>query len=483
MKEFTDLALDTAKVCGASYADIRIIYTKAERISVKNERVSHLHRHDDLGFGIRVIAEGAWGFSSSNRLTKEEVQRVAAEAVEIAKASASLKLRDVVLASEPPHVDVWRTPIEKDPFEVPMEKKIELLLRINELALKIKGIKVAEAGMEFTREHKFFANTEGSFVEQEIYFSGVGYSTFAVGHNDMQRRSFPASFRGQYMAKGYELIEEIPLLENVERIAEEAVMLLTARQCPDVTTDLILDGSQLALQTHESIGHPSELDRVLGTEADFAGTSFLTPEKLGRLRYASPIVNVVADSTVPGGLATAGYDDEGVEAQRWHLIKEGIFVGYLTSRETALAVGEERSRGCMRADGWGKIPLIRMTNISLMPGDCTLDELISDTEDGVYMETNKSWSIDQKRINFQFATELGWRIKKGRKVEPLKNPSYQGTTVEFWNSCDAICNGDHFVLWGINNCGKGQPGQRARMSHGASPARFRKVKVGVAYAR
>jgi len=221
----------------------------------------------------------------------------------------------------------------------------------------------------------------------------------------------------------------------------------------------------------------------LGTEANYAGTSFLTPEKLGRLRYASPIVNVVADTTIPGGLATAGYDDEGVEAQKWYLIKDGIFVGYLTSRETAPVIGEERSRGCMKADGWGRIPLIRMTNISLMPGDCTLDELINDTKDGVYMETNKSWSIDQKRINFQFATELGWRIKNGRKVEPLKNPSYQGITVEFWNSCDAICDEDHFVLWGINNCGKGQPGQRARMSHGASPARFRRVKVGVAYAR
>jgi len=247
-----------------------------------------------------------------------------------------------------------------------------------------------------------------------------------------------------------------------------------------MVTDLILDGSQLALQIHESIGHPSELDRVLGTEANYAGTSFLTIDKLGKLQYGSPIVNVVADSTIPNGLATVGYDDEGVEAQRWHLIKNGIFVGYLTSRETASAIGEERSRGCMRADGWSRIPLIRMTNISLMPGECTLDELINDTKDGVYMETNKSWSIDQRRINFQFATELGWRIKNGKKVEPLKNPSYQGITVEFWNSCDAICNEDHFVLWGINNCGKGQPSQRAQMSHGAAPARFRKVRVGVA---
>jgi TldD protein len=480
MKEFTDLALDTAKMHGATYADIRIIYTQFEAVSVKNRRISSLMRNDDLGFGIRVIADGAWGFSSSNLLSREEIGRVSAEAVQIAKASATTKVRDVTLAYEPPHVDVWRTPIKKDPFKVPTERKIDLLMRINDIALKVERISVVESQMNFTREHQFFANIEGSFIEQEIYFAGTGYHVIAVGDDDMQRRSYPSSFGGQYMTKGYELVEELPLLENVERIADEAVMLLTARKCPEMVTDLILDGAQLALQIHESIGHPSELDRVLGTEANYAGTSFLTTDKLGKLRYGSPIVNVVADSTIPNGLATVGYDDEGVEAQRWHLIKDGIFVGYLTSRETAPAIGEERSRGCMRADGWSRIPLIRMTNISLMPGDCTLDELINDTRDGVYMETNKSWSIDQRRINFQFATELGWRIKNGRKVEPLKNPSYQGITVEFWNSCDAICNEDHFVLWGVNNCGKGQPGQRAQMSHGASPARFRKVKVGVA---
>jgi len=480
MREFTDLALDTAKMHGATYADIRIIYTQIETVSVKNGRISELRRHDDLGFGIRVIANGAWGFSSSGTLSKEEIQRVAAEAVQIAKASATTKIKEVTLAYEPPHVDVWRTPIKKDPFKVPIERKVDLLMKINDAAMKVKGISVVEAMMDFTREHQFFASTEGSFIEQEIYFAGTGYHVIAVGNGDMQRRSYPASFRGQYMTKGYELVEEIPLLENVERVADEAVMLLTAKRCPEMVTDLILDGSQLALQIHESIGHPSELDRVLGTEANYAGTSFLTIDKLGKLQCGSPIVNVVADSTIPNGLATVGYDDEGVEAQRWHLIKNGIFVGYLTSRETASAIGEERSRGCMRADGWSRIPLIRMTNISLMPGECTLDELINDTKDGVYMETNKSWSIDQRRINFQFATELGWRIKNGKKVEPLKNPSYQGITVEFWNSCDAICNEDHFVLWGINNCGKGQPGQRAQMSHGAAPARFRKVKVGVA---
>jgi len=482
-RELAELALEVARTCGASYADVRIVRTEEERISVKNCLVSELSRNEDMGFGVRVLADGAWGFSSSSVLSEEEVRRVVAEAVEIAKASASLKLRDVTLAPEPPHTAEWTTPIAKDPFEVPLDEKIDLLTRTTEEALRTRRIKVAQAGMRFVREHKLFSNTEGSYIEQVLYFSGVGFTVFAVGHGDMQRRSFPSSFGGQYMSKGYELVEEVPLLENVGRISEEAVMLLRARQCPEATTDLILDGSQLALQIHESLGHPSELDRVLGTEASFAGTSFLTLDKLGRLKYASPIVDIVADSTVPGGLATAGYDDEGVEAQRWYLVREGTFVGYLTSRETAPVLGEPRSRGCMRADGWNRIPLIRMTNISLMPGDPTLDELINDTRDGIYMETNKSWSIDQRRINFQFATEIAWRIKKGRKVEVLKNPSYQGKTLEFWNSCDAICNEDHFVLWGIVNCGKGQPLQIARMSHGASPARFRRVKVGVAHAK
>ncbi|MBD3185152.1 TldD/PmbA family protein [Candidatus Poribacteria bacterium] len=477
MKELTDLAVDTAARMGASYADIRIIRINNESVSAKNEKVSGIGKSEDEGFGVRVLANGAWGFASSSNLTRDEIQKVAAEAVEIARASATLKETDVVLAPEDTHVDVWKSSYEKDPFEVSLETKIDLLLKINAEMMKVKDIKVANAHMNFMREHQFFASSEGSFIEQEILRSGAGYSATAVGNDDMQTRSYPDSHGGQYMAKGYEVIEETPLLENALQTAEEASALLKAPRCPERVADLILGGSQLALQIHESIGHPTELDRVLGTEANYAGTSFVTTDKLGNFQYGSPVVNVVADSTIPYGLATIGYDDEGVTAQKWHLIKDGLFSGYLTSRETAPVIGEERSKGAMRAHGWERIPLIRMTNISLMPGEWTLDDLIADTKDGVYMETNKSWSIDQKRLNFQFGTELAWEIKNGKKTRMFKNTVYQSMTPEFWNSCDAICNEDHFVLWGLINCGKGQPGQTAEMSHGAAPARFRNVKI------
>lgn len=477
MKDFTDLALDTATRLGASYTDIRIIRTQYESVATKNEKVSGIGKSTDEGFGIRVIADGAWGFASSGFVTKTEIEKVAAIAVETAKASAILKKTDVKLAPEESYVDVWRSPYDKDPFKVSLETKIDLLLKINTELMKVKEIKVASARMRFVRELQFFASSEGSFIEQEIMQSGAGYTATAVGEGDMQNRSFPNSHGGHFSCKGYELVEETPLLENAQRTAEEAAAMLIAPKCPEIKTDLILGGSQLQLQIHESVGHPTELDRVLGTEANYAGTSFVTIDKLGKLQYGSPIVNIVADSTIPHGVATVRYDDEGVKAQKWHIIKDGIFVGYLTSRETAPVIGENRSRGAMRADGWNRIPLIRMTNISLMPGDWTLDDLIADTKNGIYMDTNKSWSIDQKRLNFQFGTEIAWEIKNGKKTRILKNPTYQGITPEFWNSCDAICNADHFVLWGLTNCGKGQPGQTAEMSHGAAPARFRNIQV------
>jgi TldD protein len=266
-------------------------------------------------------------------------------------------------------------------------------------------------------------------------------------------------------------------------VAAEAAALLRAAPCPSGTYDVILDGSQLGLQVHESCGHPTELDRVLGSEANFAGGSFLTTDKLGKFRYGSEHVNLTADATAPFGLGTFGYDDEGVPAQRWDLVREGVFRGYLTSRETAPKIGLERSQGAMRADGWSRIPLIRMVNVSLQPGEWEPDALIADTKRGIYMETNRSWSIDQLRYNFQFGTELGWLIENGKKTKLLKNPTYQGITPEFWGSCDAVCGPRHWVLWGTPNCGKGQPGQTMTTGHGAAPARFRNVKVGVGYAR
>jgi len=479
MKQFLELALDTAKHEGATYADIRIIDDKSEDIAVKNGKIGRINCSNSLGFGVRVIKDGAWGFASSSTLTKDEVQRIASLAARIAKASATLSKKPVELVPEPAHTDKWTSNYIIDPFTVPLEEKLDLLFKIDSILRKDKKIVVAEGHMSFWREHQFFASTDGSVIEQTILRSGAGYQAQARDGSELQTRSYPM-MGGQYMQLGYELIPALRLLENAERVREEAIALLTAPQCPEGKLDLILEGSQLALQIHESLGHPSELDRVLGMEANYAGTSFLTTEKLGKFKYGSDIVNIVADGTVPNGLATVGYDDDGVRAQRWFLVKDGIFSGYLTNRELAGTIGEERSRGANRADGYSSLPMIRMTNISLLPGNVPYDDIIADTEDGIVMATTKSWSIDQRRLNFQFGCEIGYLVKHGKITGIVKNPTYQGITPEFWNSCDAIADEKSWVLWGVPNCGKGQPGQRAEMSHGASAARFRKVTVGVA---
>jgi len=343
----------------------------------------------------------------------------------------------------------------------------------------VEGIVAALASFEGIREHKWFANSEGAFIEQTIIETGGGMECTAAGHGDVQKRSYPNSFGRHQGCVGYEFFRAMDLPAHAQRIAEQAVALLTAQPCPSGITTVILDGTQVALQVHESCGHPIELDRVFGTEAAFAGTSFLTPDKLGTFRYGSEHVNITADATIPGGLGTFGYDDEGVPAQRVPIVREGVFVGYLTSRETAPLIGQERSNGSMRADGWNRIPLIRMTNVNLEPGQGTLEELIADTEEGIYMETNKSWSIDDKRLNFQFGTEIAWEIKNGRLGAMIKNATYTGITPEFWRSCDAVCGPEEWVLWGTPNCGKGQPMQIAHTGHGAAPARFRNVRVGV----
>jgi TldD protein len=478
LRELTDRALNLAEVQGASYADIRIVRRESQGIAVKNGVVEALSTSENQGFGVRVVVDGAWGFASSAYLESAEVDRVTALAVQIARASALVKTQEANLGPPAVHVATYRTPVEMDPFEVSLEKKISLLLAADEAMRQAEGVKVARSNMAFIREHKTFASSEGSFIEQEIIESGAGLEATAVGEDDVQKRSYPNSFGRHQGTAGYELIEAMDLAGNAGRIGEEAVALLTAPQCPSGTTTIILGPTQLALQVHESCGHPIELDRVFGTEASYAGTSFLTTEKLGNFRYGSEIVNITADATVPGGLGTFGYDDEGVPAQRAPIVREGIFVGYLTSRETAAMLGQQ-SNGAMRADGWNRIPLIRMTNVNLEPGKWDLDDLITDTDDGIYMEMNKSWSIDDKRLNFQFGTEIAYQIRKGKLGQMYKNATYTGITPQFWAGCDAICSEKHWNVWGTPNCGKGQPSQTARVGHGTAPARFRNVRVGV----
>ncbi|HOV65747.1 MAG TPA: TldD/PmbA family protein [Bacillota bacterium] len=473
------MALDKARDLGASYADIRIVTNKGESIRTKNGNVDSMGSSVSKGFGVRVLYDGAWGFASSSLVNEEEVGAITEEAVSIAKASATLKRgKGVELAPVEPVTARWESKFKIDPFDVKAEDKISLLLEADALMRKNPQVRIASGSMWCMREDKVFASTEGSYIEQVKTETGAGIEAMATDGREMQRRSYPNSAGGDCGSLGYELVLDLDLADHAERIASEACALLSAKQCPSLDTTLILDSSQLTLQVHESCGHPIELDRVFGQEASYAGTSFLTPEKQGTFRYGSEQVNIVADATLPGGLGSFGYDDEGVPGQRISVIDEGIFKNYLSSRETASELGQ-LSTGAMRADGWNRIPIIRMTNVNLEPGDWTLDEMIKDTDEGIYMETNKSWSIDDKRLNFQFGTEVAYEIKDGSLGAMLKNPNYTGITYEFWRSCDAVGNEDEWRLWGLANCGKGEPGQVAHVGHGAAPARFRNVKVGV----
>jgi TldD protein len=478
MRHIAERALNASQLRGASYADVRIVHQKTQSILVKNGHVEALSQDQNQGFGVRVIVSGAWGFASSSRLTLDEAVKVATRAAHIARASSLVKTADVSLGPPEVHVASYVTPVQIDAFSVPLEEKIALLLAADAEMRRAKGITVTESNMEFVEEDKVFASTEGSYIEQTLVESGAGIEATAVGQDEVQTRSFPNSFGRQQGKAGYEFVRDRQLMENGQRIAEEAVALLSAPSCPSGVTTLILDSTQLALQVHESCGHPIELDRVLGEEASFAGTSFLTRDRLGSFSYGSPLVSIYADATIGGALGTFGYDDEGVPAQRSPIVTDGLFVGYLTSREAAALLGQ-RSNGAMRADGWNRIPLIRMTNINLEPGTWELDDLIADTDDGIYMAVNKSWSIDDKRLNFQFGTQLASEIKKGKLGRMLKNGTYTGITPKFWGSCDAICNERHWHVWGLPNCGKGEPMQAAHVAHGAAPARFRNVRVGI----
>ena len=485
MKDLASWALDTATQRGATYADVRVVDERGRALATKNGKIGNASDSRSQGFNVRVLLNGAWGFASSADLSRASVDATAAQAVAIAKASAQVKQKDVQLVPEKAVVAEWTTPHKIDPFSISIEQNLALLQKIDTELRSVKGITLAETNMNFRREELWFFSSAGADIHQTKVTTGAGYVAYSFAGSEIQKRSYPNSFGGQWQNKGYELIEELKLVENARRIGEEAVALHSADQCPQGVFDIILESSQLGLQIHESVGHPIELDRVLGMEANFAGTSFLTLDKLRTLKYGSALVNVVADARQEHGpgLGTFAFDDEGVPAQCTPIISNGLFTGYLSSRETAALIGLQRSGGTLRAESWNRLPMIRMTNISILPGEkpLTSEQLISSTDHGILFQTNRSWSIDDKRYNFQFGTEIGWEIKSGKRARMLKNPSYSGITTEFWNSMDAICSRDEWTLWGTPNCGKGQPQQVMGTGHGASPARFRKVKVGSAY--
>ncbi|HXY71231.1 MAG TPA: TldD/PmbA family protein [Actinomycetota bacterium] len=471
-------AVEAARTAGADYADARMVTEEEESLSVRNQEMEGIDRSLSQGLGIRVLTGGYWGFAATARLDDAEIARTASLAVEIARAASRLPMEPVRLAEVEPVTASWSTPVREDPFLVELDEKVALLMEASRRGQGVAGVAFSEALMDLYRRRTFFASSEGAAIEQTVVHSGGGLEITAIEASEMQQRSFPNSFRGHILAAGYEHIRTLGLTEEAERVASEAVRLLSAPDCPSQETTLVLDASQVILQMHESIGHPVELDRVLGMEEAYAGTSFLSPDDRGKLRYGSDKVTVVADATLPGGLGTFAFDDEGVPAERVVLIEDGVFERFISSRETAPVIGE-RSSGSMRADGWQSLPLIRMTNINLEPREGTLGEIIGDTKDGIYMDTNQSWSIDDKRVNFQFGCEAAWRIKDGKLTEMYRNPNYTGITTEFWGSCDAVGGRDEWKVYGTPNCGKGQPSQVARVGHAAPPARFRGVRVGV----
>lgn len=483
MRDIAIRAMNKGQLLGASYVDVRVMERTTEGIEVKNGRVEGVSSGTSSGFNVRVLVNGAWGFASSARMDNAEAERVAQQAVQIARASALVAGEPVRLSPLTAQKGVYRTPMRIDPFTVPLNQKVQLLLDADAAMRSVQGVALTNAMMEYSRERKLFVSSEGSEIEQELFDTGAAIDASAVDpeSSEIQTRSYPNSFGRQAGTTGYEFIEAMDLVQHGVRVGEEAVQLLHAPQCPSGVQTILLDGPQVALQVHESCGHPIELDRVLGMEAGFVGKSFLTTDKLnGHYRYGSEHVTITADATVPGALGTFGWDDEGVPAQRTAIVSNGIFSGYLMSRDTAPLIGLS-SNGCVRADGWNRLPMIRMTNVSLEPGTWKLADLIADTDDGIYMSINKSWSIDDRRLNFQFGVELAYEIKNGKLGRLLKNATYTGITPQFWGSCDAVCGPDDWTVWGTPNCGKGEPMQTMRTGHGAAPARFRNVQVGVGH--
>jgi TldD protein len=461
-------AVDAAIAAGATYADARAVFRRSQSVATKNGNVEAVNDVETEGIGVRVLSGGGWGFAADRRLTDDGARAAALRACAFARAAGG---GDRDLAPLEPQRGVFRTDVEIDPFSVSIGDKIDFCLEA-EGALARPEVKVAEAFARAHFERKVLITSEGSDVEQELVECGAGIDATAVGDGITQVRSYPSAFGGISAQAGWEYVLGLGLAREAPRVGEQAVALLRAPECPAGTTDIVIDAEQAALQLHESVGHPTELDRVLGFEAAYAGTSFLQPSDCGSFRYGSEHMHVTTDPTTTGGLGTFGFDDEGVPAQALPIVREGILIGWLGSREVGFP-------GSMRADGWSRMPLVRMTNLHLEPGEGSLEELIAGVENGLYLQTNKSWSIDDKRLNFQFGTQVAWEIKGGKLGRMLRDATYTGITPQFWASLDAVGGAEEWRLHGLTNCGKGQPGQAAHVSHGTAPARFRGIQVGV----
>ena len=477
MIELAVAAVEGALAAGARYADARVMVVRHESMAARNRLIEDLAQAESAGIGVRALIGSSWGFQATTALTAPAARLAGEGAAAVAKASARVPGPLVELSPVPVVVDTWTSTWVEHPLDdVSLADKADLLVAATGAAVDA-GADMGQASYQAWDTEKWFASSEGSRVAQHIVECGAVVDATAIGDGETQRRSYPG-VRGQYGTQGWELIRSLDLVANAERAAGEARALLTAPACPEGTTTVVLASDQVALQIHESVGHAVELDRILGWEAAFAGTSWLDPGQLGRLRFGSELMQITADATLPGGMGSFGYDDEGVPAQAVDIVRDGRWVGVLSGRDSAPQVGRS-SGGMVRADGPARLPMVRMTNVGLLPGASSLDDMIAGTEDGIYMQTNRSWSIDDKRLNFQFGCEIGWEIKDGALGRLVKNPTYTGIGPSFWASLDAVGGADEWTVWGVPHCGKGQPLQVGHTGHPAAPCRFRDVRVGV----
>jgi TldD protein len=467
-------AVQAALDAGARYADARIMLRRTESMSARDGDVEDLSSTESAGIGVRALVGSGWGFYAMPDLSDAAARAAGRRAAQIAAASATVPGTPIDLVPTGAGAASWASACEIDPLGVSLADKGDLLVRAT-TAAKGAGADLAEAVYQIWDTRKWFVSSDGHRIDQHIRECGAGVTASVHGAGEIQRRSWP-SWRGQYATRGWELVDELDLAGHAPRMAEEARALVGAPLCPAGETTLILGSEQLALQIHESVGHAIELDRILGWEAAFAGTSWLDLEKLGSLRYGSELMNITIDPTIPGALGSFGFDDEGTAAAKRDAVRNGIWVGVLAGRDSAAVAGLDYA-GSMRSDGWARLPMVRMTNVGLEPGPHTLDEMIAATDDGVFMETNRSWSIDDRRLNFQFGCEIGYEIKNGKRGRLLRNPTYTGIGPRFWQSMDMLSS--ETVAWGTPNCGKGQPGQVGHTGHPAAPARFTNVRVGV----
>jgi TldD protein len=476
MTEFDSatVAVEAALAAGARYADARLMHRRYESMTAQNGEIEELVQDENAGLGVRALVGSGWGFYAVPDLADGAVRAAGERAAAIATASASVAGPAADLVPVPAGSASWASECVVDPLEVPLADKGDLLVGATAEARRA-GADLAEGLYQIWDTRKWFVSSEGHRIEQRIRECGAGISATAVGEAETQRRSYP-SYRGQYGTRGWELVTELDLGAQAARIGDEARALLSAPGCPAGETTLILGSEQMALQIHESVGHAIELDRILGWEAAFAGTSWLDLNKLGNLMYGSELMNIVIDPGIPGALGSFGYDDEGTPAARRYAVHNGQWVGVLAGRDSAAVAGLDYG-GSVRADGWARLPMVRMTNVGLEPGPHTLDEIIAATDDGVLMENNRSWSIDDKRLNFQFGCEIAWEVRGGKRGRMLRNPTYTGIGPLFWRSMDMLSS--ETVAWGTPNCGKGQPGQVGHTGHPSAPARFTGVRVGV----